>query len=142
LNEDALEKLSIAAFLHDIGKIATPDSILLKSGALTDEERAIIRLHPKRGSRMLTGIIDMEEVAKAVLHHHEHFDGSGYPNGLQGEEIPLLSRIIMVVDAYDAMTSPRPFREAYTHEEALKKLKSGSGTQFDQQVVRAFDELT
>jgi response regulator RpfG family c-di-GMP phosphodiesterase len=141
LDEASLEQLSLAAFLHDIGKIGTPESVLLKPGPLTDEERAVMRLHAKRGARMLTGMVDMDEVAEAVLHHHEHFDGTGYPNLLRGEQIPLLSRIILVADAYDAMTSPRPFREACSHEKALEQLLRGAGTQFDPEVVRAFSEL-
>jgi len=142
LDETSLEWLSLAAFLHDIGKIGTPDHILLKPATLTDEERAIVRLHPKRGARMLLGIVDMDEVAVAVLHHHEHFDGTGYPNLLQGKHIPLLSRIILVADAYDALTSPRPYRGVYSHEEALEQLEKGAGEQFDPEVVRSFSDLT
>jgi putative nucleotidyltransferase with HDIG domain len=140
--EDAqLEQLSLSAFLHDIGKIGTPDHILLKPGALTDEERAQMQLHSRRGARMLTDVVDMDEVAGAVLYHHEHYDGTGYPEGLRGEEIPLLSRIILVADAYDAMTSPRPFREACPHEVAIEQLEQGTGGRFDPEVVRAFREL-
>jgi putative two-component system response regulator len=142
LDKTSLEWLSLAAFLHDIGKIGTPDHILLKPGTLTDEERGIVRLHPKRGARMLLGIVDMDEVAEAVLHHHEHFDGTGYPNSLQGEQIPLLSRIILVADAYDAMTSPSPYRRVYLHQEALEQLEKAAGAQFDAEVVRSFSELT
>lgn len=141
LTDAALEHLSLAAFLHDIGYIGVPDHILLKPGALSAEERAVMRLHPKRGARMLTGIVDMEEVAAAVLHHHEHFDGTGYPNALRDEQIPLLSRIIMVVDAYDAMTSQRPFRATRTHQEALALLATGAGAQFDPEIVSAFAGL-
>ena len=141
LDEATLERLSLAAFLHDLGKIGTPDSVLLKPAALTPEEQAVMRQHPKRGARMLAGIVDMEDVALAVRHHHEHFDGTGYPEGLSGERIPLLSRIIFVADAYDALTSPRPFREACSYEEALEQLQRGAGTKFDPQVVRAFAEL-
>lgn len=141
LDEATLEQLSIAAFLHDIGKIGTPDRILLKPGALTGEEQSIVRLHAKRGARMLAGIISMEDAAQAVLHHHEHYDGTGYPDGLSGERIPLLSRIIHVADAYDAMTNPRPFREACDHDAALAQLERGCGTQFDPMVVRAFSSL-
>jgi putative nucleotidyltransferase with HDIG domain len=141
LEAATLEQLSIGAFLHDIGKIGTPDSILLKPGPLTSVEQSIMRLHAKRGARMLTGIVAMEEAAQAVLHHHEHYDGTGYPDGLSGEQIPLLSRIIHVADAYDAMTNPRPFREACDHDAAHAQLQIGCGTQFDPEVVRAFSEL-
>jgi putative two-component system response regulator len=138
LDAAALEQLTLAAFLHDIGKIGTPDRILLKPGALCAAERDEMRLHPRRGARMLTGIVDLEDVSDAVLHHHEHFDGTGYPDGLKGEQIPLLSRIILVADAYDAMTSPRPFREACSHEDAIRQLERESGGRFDPAVVRAF----
>jgi len=138
LDETSLEQLRLAAFLHDVGKIGTPEQILLKPGPLSTEEHAVMRLHPRRGARMLTGIADMEEVAEAVLHHHEHFDGTGYPNLLQGDQIPILSRIILVADAYDALTSPRPFRAACSHLEAIDQLEKAAGSQFDPEVVRAF----
>jgi putative two-component system response regulator len=141
LSEEALEQLSLAAFLHDIGKIGTPDQILLKPGPLTSEEAAQVRRHARRGARMLTGIVGLEGAADAVLHHHEHFDGTGYPDGLSGERIPVLSRIIHVADAYDAMTSPRPFREALAHEEAVARLLEGAGAGFDPEVVRTFVEF-
>ena len=133
-----LEEISLAALLHDIGKIGTPDSLLLKPSSFTDEERACIQLHSERGARMLAGVPEMDEVAAIVRHHHERYDGSGYPEGLQGEQIPLASRIILVADAYDAMTSPRPFREACDHDYAVEQLKSGAGSHFDPEVVRAF----
>ena len=143
LNLDAslLEQLELAALLHDIGKIGTPDHILLKPAPLTAQERAVMQLHSERGARMLAGISEMQEVAAAVRHHHERFDGTGYPEGLYGEQIPLPARIIAVADAYDAMTSPRPFREALDHEAALRHLESGAGTQFDPLIVRAFSDF-
>ncbi|HZI20403.1 MAG TPA: HD domain-containing phosphohydrolase [Pyrinomonadaceae bacterium] len=141
LGGQALEQLSLAALLHDIGKIGTPDQVLLKPGPLDEEERAVVRLHAERGARMLSGVPEMEEVAEAVRHHHESYDGTGYPEGLSGEMIPLASRIIHVADAYDAMTSPRPFREARDHEGALRLLDAQAGAQFDPAVVQAFFEL-
>ena len=141
LAPSTLEQISLAGFLHDIGKIGTPESILLKPALLTDEERAIMQLHSERGARMLAGVPSMHDVALAVRHHHEHFDGTGYPEGLRGEQIPLTSRIIHVADAYDAMTSPRQFRNARDHEAALKVLQDKAGTQFDPEVVRVFGEL-
>jgi putative two-component system response regulator len=141
LAEESLEQLALAAFLHDIGKIGTPEHILLKLGLLTPEESAQMRRHARRGARMLTGIVGLEEAADAVLHHHERFDGAGYPEGLRGEQIPLNSRIILVADAYDAMTSPRPFRDACSHEEAVARLEEGAGSMFDPEVVRAFGQF-
>jgi putative nucleotidyltransferase with HDIG domain len=138
LSVQSLESISLAAFLHDIGKIGTPDRILLKPSALNDEERDVLQQHSERGARILASVPDMDEVATAVRHHHEHFDGSGYPEKLAGDQIPLVSRIILVADAYDAMTSPRPFRQAYGHETALERLRAESGLSFDPQVVEAF----
>jgi putative nucleotidyltransferase with HDIG domain len=134
----ALEQLSLAALLHDVGKISTPDSLLLKPAALDEEERAVVRLHSERGARLLAAVPEMEEVAAAVRHHHENYDGTGYPEGLAGERIPLASRIIHVADAYDAMTSPRPFRDALGHGQAVRALEDGAGSQFDPEVVAAF----
>jgi putative nucleotidyltransferase with HDIG domain len=138
LSTPFLEQLSLAALLHDVGKISTPDSILLKPAALTEEERAVVRLHSERGARLLAAVPEMEEVAAAVRHHHENYDGTGYPAGLAGERVPLASRIIHVADAYDALTSPRPFRDALDHERAVRVLKEGAGSQFDPEVVAAF----
>jgi putative two-component system response regulator len=141
LDTAQLEQLALAALLHDTGKIGTPDAILLKPTPLTEEERALLQTHSERGARMLAGVPEMEDVAAAVRHHHEHWDGSGYPEGLAGEQIPLASRIILVADAYDAMTSPRPFRDAFDHETAVAHLKKGAGVHFDPEVVRAFCDL-
>jgi cyclic di-GMP phosphodiesterase len=141
LSVPVLEQLSLASLLHDVGKLGTPEAILLKPTALTDEELAAVRLHAERGARLLAGVPEMEEVAAAVRHHHEDYDGSGYPEGLAGEQIPLASRIIRVTDAYDAMTSPRPFRSALGHEEAVGVLTERSGTRFDPEIVSAFCEL-
>jgi putative two-component system response regulator len=141
LSVPALEQLSLAALLHDVGQIGTPDAILLKPTELTGEERAAVRLHAERGARLLAAVPEMEEVAAAVRHHQEDFDGGGYPDKLGGEQIPVASRIIRVADAYDAMTSPRSFRHALGHEEAVVELAKGSGTRFDPEVVRAFSGL-
>lgn len=141
LSPEELEQLSLAAFLHDIGRIGIPDHILQKTTTLTDEERRIVELYAERGGRMLAGVPDLGEVASAVRHHHERFDGTGYPEGLHGEQIPLHARIIFVADAYDAMTSPRPFRQALTHEQTIAKLRSLAGIRFDPEVVTAFCEI-
>lgn len=120
LTSNQLEKLEKAALFHDIGKIVTPDKILLKPTKLTEEEYEVIKLHPTVGYLILKEIKRFEEVATAVKHHHERWDGSGYPDGLKGEEIPLLSRIIAVADVFDALTSDRPYRKGLTADEALK----------------------
>jgi putative nucleotidyltransferase with HDIG domain len=142
LEVSMIEKITLAAFLHDIGKIGTPESILLKPTTFTNEERATMQLHAERGARMLAGVPEMEDIADAVRYHHEHYDGTGYPEGLSGEQIPLVSRIILVADAYDAMTSPRSFRQAFTHDEAVEQLLEGAGRHFDPEVVRSFCGLT
>jgi len=141
LDEAHLEQISLAGFLHDIGKIGTPDHILLKPGPLSTDERAVMQLHSERGARMLASVPEMRDVADAVRYHHENYDGTGYPEGLHGEQIPIAARIISVADAYDAMTSPRPFREARSHQGALERLQTLAGTQFDPVVVRAFGSL-
>lgn len=138
LGEEDIERLHLAALLHDIGKIGTPEKILAKPTLLDADEMAIMRLHAERGARMLAGIAEMQDVTDVIRFHHERFDGSGYPEGLRGVQIPLASRIIHVADAYDAMTSPRPFLPVFSHAEALRELVDGSGTQFDPDVVREF----
>jgi len=133
-----LEHLSLAALLHDIGKIATPDTILLKPTALNEQEQSVMRLHAERGARMLAGVPEMEDVADIIRHHHENYDGTGYPEKLAGEFIPLASRIIRLADAYDAMTSPRPFRAALDHAQAVQRLRERCGRDFDPAVLEAF----
>lgn len=127
-----------SALLHDIGKIGVRDSILLKPRKLTDEEFEIIRRHPAFGNAILGPLKFLGQVAELVKHHHERWDGSGYPSGLVGEQIPLPSRIISVADAYDAMTSSRPYREAMSHEQAIEEITRESGQQLDSRVVDAF----
>lgn len=135
--------LRVAARLHDIGKVAIPDRILLKPGTLDPDERRVIQMHAQIGADILSngnsGIVKMaEEIART---HHEWWDGTGYPNGLCGQEIPLLGRIVAVADAFDALTSDRPYRPAYTPEQALEHIVRGSGTQFDPEVVRKLAEI-
>lgn len=129
------DKLSQAALMHDIGKIFTPKSILQKKGKLTDEEYVEVQEHAHHGWEMLKEIRLFKEHATIVRHHHEWYDGSGYPDALKGYNIPLLSRIIAIADAFDAMTSQREYQRSYSYEEAYKELQRCSGTQFDPQLV-------
>ncbi len=129
--------LRIAAMFHDLGKLAIPDEILQKPGKLTDEEYEIIKIHPEAGESILAPLKFLREVAKIVRHHQERWDGKGYPDGLKGEEIPLMARIIAVADALDAMTSKRPYRDPMSLEEAIEEIVRNSGTQFDPKVVDA-----
>lgn len=138
LDDVALRDLEIAAILHDIGKIGTPDSILRKPGRLTHEERAIIQKHPEYGWAVLRVVPGFERVSLLVLHHHEAFDGSGYPAGLRGDEIPIGSRIVSVMDAFDAMISSRPYRTGLSVDEAVRRLEAGVGRQFDPLVAPRF----
>jgi len=141
LAEERLATLELAAQLHDIGKIGTPDTVLTKPDVLTDEEWVDVLKHPAMGSTFLSVMSELSEVASIVRHHHEHFDGTGYPDGLQGTAIPLLSRIIAVADAYEAMTSERPYRPAKTHEDAAQELMLHAGKQFDPELVDILLEL-
>jgi diguanylate cyclase (GGDEF)-like protein len=136
LRRDGLDELARAAQLHDLGKLAVPDEILHKPGPLDDREWEFIRQHTVVGERILRASPALRSVATIVRSSHENWDGTGYPDGLVGEEIPLASRIIAACDAFDAMISPRPFRPALTQEEALAELDRHAGTQFDPTVVR------
>lgn len=141
LSPDRLENLRQAAILHDIGKIGVPGSILDKPGKLTDEEFAIMKNHPTYGADILREVDFLKDVATVVEQHHERMDGRGYPKGLKGEEICLEARIISIVDAYDAMTSDRPYRSALFKEAALEELSRHAGTQFDPMIVELFTRL-
>jgi HD-GYP domain-containing protein (c-di-GMP phosphodiesterase class II) len=137
-DDATLRDLEVAAILHDIGKIGTPDHILKKPSSLTDEEREIIKKHPEYGWAVLRVVPGFERVSLFVLHHHEAFDGTGYPAGLRGDEIPIGSRIVSVMDAFDAMISSRPYRKGLSLEEAIRRLEAGIGTQFDPVVTPRF----
>ena len=141
LPSDQLDALSLGALLHDVGKIGVPDRILQKPGRLTDEEYQIIKRHPVLGARMLASVRELAPAVPAVRHHHERFDGKGYPEGLVGEDIPLGARIISVVDAFDSMVRERPYGYGISRETALEEIENNSGTQFDPQVVRALLEV-
>ena len=138
MRRDEIRLLQKAAVLADIGKIEIAETILSKPGDLDSEEWDEMRRHPELGHRILSGISHLRDAGEIVLAHHERFDGQGYPRGLKGEEIPLGARILLVVDAYSAMTSDRPHRRKMTHEMALKEILRNSLTQFDPEVVRTF----
>lgn len=141
LSEQELTMLERGALLHDVGKIGIPDNILLKPGPLSAEERALMKRHPQVGYDMLKGVPFLQEALPVVLYHQEKYDGAGYPQGLRAEDIPLSARIFAVADAYDAMTSTRPYRTALSHADAVTEIKRCSGSQFDPQVVEIFLEL-
>ena len=138
---EQLDEVVRAAELHDVGKMAIPDEILRKPGALTDEEWAFVRQHTIIGERILSAAPALLPVAKLVRASHEHYDGSGYPDGLAGDAIPLGARIVSVCDAFDAMTSSRPYRPAIPVQNALEELRACAGTQFDPRVVEAFGDV-
>jgi putative nucleotidyltransferase with HDIG domain len=138
---DQLNRIRFGCILHDIGKLATPIEILQKPGQLTAQEYDIIKQHTVAGARIIEGLDFLEEEREIVLHHHERYDGEGYPGKLAGEEIPLGARICAVADAYDAMTSRRPYREAMSRQEAQAELLRGSGLAHDPSLVAAFVDV-
>jgi len=141
LSEDLVERLEYAAWLHDIGKLAVPDRILRKRGRLTDEEWHLMRQHPRTGAGILKEIDLLGRDVDIILHHHERYDGQGYPDFLSGEEIPLGARLIAIADAFEAMTSERPYRpRPLTREEAFAELEAQAGRQFDPALVKVFIE--
>lgn len=138
LHEKAINDLEVASMMHDVGKIGTYADILNKKDGLTEEEWALIKQHPVKGAEILSPIKQLKNIIASVEHHHEFFDGSGYPDGLKGNEIPLMARILSVADAVDAMSSDRPYRKGMPAEEIIKELIRCSGSQFDPEVVKAF----
>jgi len=141
LNPETLRLLKYAAYLHDVGKIEIDRSIVNKPGKLTFEEFTTIKKHSVWGCEIVQGIPELRDVAPIILHHHENYDGSGYPVGISGEEIPLLSRIIRVVDSFDAMISDRPYRASLSLNEALLELERGKALQFDPEIVDVLNNL-
>jgi putative nucleotidyltransferase with HDIG domain len=140
-SDKELGDLELASLLHDVGKIAVPESVLNKPGKLTDAEFMLIKEHPARGEAILRPVIELKEMARVVRAHHERYDGSGYPDRLKGREIPLGARIMAIADTYDSITSERPYRKAASHRYAVKEIISCSGTQFDPEVVEHFLEI-
>jgi HD-GYP domain-containing protein (c-di-GMP phosphodiesterase class II) len=138
LDESELGDIEISALLHDIGKVGIPDAILNKPARLTTEEYDLMKKHPEYGWAVLRQVPGMKNASLIILHHHESYDGKGYPAGLKGTEIPIGSRIVAVIDSFDAMVSNRPYRKGMPFEEAERRLIEASGTQFDPEVVRHF----
>ena len=140
LDKDRVSILRLGALLHDVGKLAVPSSVLLKRGPLTEAEIGQMRRHPAAGARMLETLGAPSTILPVVLHHHERWDGAGYPTGRRGEEIPLEARVLCIVDSFDAMTSTRPYRAPRRLDEAWDELQRCAGTQFDPELVAAFAE--
>jgi diguanylate cyclase (GGDEF)-like protein len=138
LSPDEVSKVSTAALLHDIGKIGIPDKVLNKKGKLNAEDWEAIKAHPGLGANIVDNIPNLAPCVSSILHHHERWDGGGYPEGLKGEEIPLEARILAIADSFEAMTSARPYRPALSLEEVLKELRQGAGLQFDPKLVEVF----
>src|SRR5216117_1479010 len=138
LDENTLRNLEVAALLHDIGKVGIPDSILRKPDRLDPDEYALMKKHAEYGWAVLRMLPGFERAALDILHHHESFDGKGYPAGLKESEIPIVSRIVSVTDAFDAMVSSRPYRKGLPFGEAVRRLSESSSSQFDPVVVRSF----
>ena len=141
LADDEIQEIHIAAHLHDIGKIGIPDSILLKPGRLDDEEWALMKQHPQIGADILSKSPSFSRISAIILHHHERYDGKGYPRGLKGTGIPLMGRILTIADCFDAMTARRPYKQECSIDYAAGELKKNSGTQFDPELVPVFLSL-
>jgi ribonuclease P protein subunit RPR2 len=134
-------ELAYGFFLHDIGKVGIPEAILCKDGPLSPEEWDVMKRHPTIGAQIVAPITFLGDASLVIRHHHEWFDGSGYPGRLRGDAIPLAARVFAVVDSFDAMTSDRPYRDALPLERALEEIEEGAGTQFDPAVVRVFADI-
>jgi len=138
ISDDECEKIRISALLHDVGKIAIDDNILKKPAALTDDEFAIMKQHPQKGYKIMSQIRAMKEFLPGMYMHHEMVNGQGYPQGLKGDEIPLMAKVVAVADTFDAMTTDRPYQQAMKFEDAIAKIISFVGTRYDPGVVSAF----
>ncbi len=138
LAEPEVENVRLAGLLHDIGKIGIIEALLERPAELSEDEFPPLRLHPEKGVAILAPIRQLQDVLPGVLHHHERMDGSGYPHGLKGEEIPLAARIVAVADSFDAMVSERPYKKGLSVREAVTELKRCAGSQFDRAVVEVF----
>ena len=141
MEQRSIERLRLAGLLHDIGKIGTYDTLLDKTEKLTPEEHELIKKHPDRGCEILAPINDMDDILPAVRHHHERWDGEGYPAGLKGKEIPLMARALCIADSFDTMTEDRPYRPSIGVDNAIQELKYCAGSQFDPELVEVFLEV-
>jgi diguanylate cyclase (GGDEF)-like protein/PAS domain S-box-containing protein len=141
LSMSQVDELSLVAVLHDIGKVTIADSILLKTGKLTKQEWKTMKRHPEIGYKIASSSPQLAPIAECILYHHEWWDGNGYPRGLKGKDIPLLSRIITIVDAYDVMINGRPYKKPMNHEEVMEELKRCAGIQFDPELVKNFTQI-
>lgn len=141
LDAESAQRLHIAGLVHDVGKIGVPEAVLGKPGRLTDDEFALIKLHPEIGHRILKDIPQFSDILPGVLYHHERWDGRGYPHGIKGEEIPMFARLIAIADSFDAMSSTRTYRSALPREKVLDEIAKCGGTQFDPQLSRFFVDL-
>jgi HD-GYP domain-containing protein (c-di-GMP phosphodiesterase class II) len=141
LSEREIEKIDIAARVHDIGKVAIPDAVLLKPGPLDDAEWETMKRHPVISAELIEGLEIYSHVANAVRHEHERWNGSGYPDGLKGDEIPIVARIIAAADVYDALSTDRPYRKAFTHEESIEMIGEMRGSELDPGVTDALKRI-
>ena len=141
MNQNEIEIVRDAGLLHDIGKISIPERILQKTSRLTDEEYEIMKTHVENSTKMIRYLPDMDYVIPAVVGHHEHYDGKGYPRGLAGKDIPYMARILTIADCFDAMTARRPYKQPMSVSYAISELEKNSGTQFDPELVPVFVKL-
>jgi putative nucleotidyltransferase with HDIG domain len=141
LDKEDLRELELSSLLHDIGKLGIPDSILKKPDRLTKSEYKFMQEHSRKGAEIVAQIKTVSHIKKNILHHHERYNGFGYPDGLKGNKIPIISRIIFIADTFDAMTSKRSYREPFSEKEALEEIERGKGYQFDPKLVDMFLKL-
>ena len=141
MSPDDVQRIYYIALLHDIGKVAIPDHILNKNGKLTDEEYKVMKSHVTEGTKILNDISTIEGMSDGAHYHHEHYDGTGYPNGLKGEDIPYIARIICCADCYDAMASKRTYKEPYKTERIISEFERCAGTQFDPNIAKVVIKL-
>jgi putative two-component system response regulator len=143
LGGDDLAALHRGGYLHDVGKVGVPDAVLLKPGKLTAEEFEIMKRHPVIGDTLCAPLQSLRRVRPIIKHHHERLDGTGYPDRLRGDEVPILARIVSIVDVYDALTTDRPYRPALTHADAVRELREGvAAGHYDPRLVEAFLDIT